>query len=348
MREDFNSSIHSSPTSFHTAELSDIVLSETPRTKTVFAPVHVDNPNDMEKQLKGSIIFQKPKQDSGEVRITRRDIHSGEYVELSLDTGETYNLANGLAQYLSITKNRMTALSDVTYVPKIPDDKIANILRSRPKIVELLDSEDFAVLDAIMRVREIKELIDGIRENLENNSEEYWQSLFEKRPWIISQVFALPYMVFESQPYVGGKSISDRHGRFPDFLYRNNITGNVAIVEIKTPVTSLMSETQYRDGVFAFHKDTSGAISQLLMQRDTLYKQYSALFISAEEEERFEALNFNCILICGNVSALDSKSKRRSLELLRGELRNITVIGYDELLQKLETMYKLMATEGES
>ena len=101
--------IHSKHNSFHTAELSDIVLSETERTKVVFEPTHVYTPHDMEKQLKGKLVFGKPTRifaGHDLRRLTRRDIQSNEYVELSLDTEEVYRLAKGLRRYCSLTRGR--------------------------------------------------------------------------------------------------------------------------------------------------------------------------------------------------------------------------------------------------
>lgn len=340
--------IHSTPTSFHTADLSEIVLSETERTKTVFQPIHVDNPHDREKQLKGTFVFQKPKRVADEVRLTRRDIHAGEYVELTLDTTETHNLAVGLAQYIDVTANRMTPVWIEKYVPKetsIADEEIIAALRSRPELLSLLTQRDIDVLTVAGHVRELQEVRTQMAENLDNADEQFWQELFENHSWVLAQVFALPYMCFVNQPYVGGKGIHGNHGKFPDFLYKNKITGNVAIVEIKTPTTSLLNNTAYRDEVFSVHKDVSGAVGQILNQRETLYKQYSSLMADAEDEDRFEALNIQSILIIGITTSLENKAKKRSFERYRNELRNVDIICFDELLQKIDTMLQLMTSE---
>lgn len=340
--------IHSTPTSFHTAELSEIVLSETERTKTVFQPIHVDNPHDREKQLKGTFVFQKPKRVAEEVKLSRRDIRAGEYVELSLDTSETHNLAVGLAQYIDVTAKRMTPVWVEKYVPKennIANEEVIAALRARPELLSLLTQRDIDVLTVAGHVRELQEVRAQIADNLTNADEHFWQELFETHSWVLAQVFALPYMCFVNQPYVGGKGIRGNHGKFPDFLYKNRITGNVAIVEIKTPTTALLNNTVYRDEIFSVHKDASGAVAQILNQRETLYKQYSSLVAEAEDEDRFEALNIQSILVIGVTTSLDSKAKKRSFERYRNELRNVDIICFDELLQKIDTMLQLMTAE---
>lgn len=191
--------IHSSPTSFHTADLSEIVLSETDRTKIAFQAVHVDNPNDRNKQLKGRLVFQKPKKGEGGVRLTRRDIHVGEYIELSLDTTETRNLAVGLAQYIDVTTKQMTPIRDVKYVPKennIPDEDVIAALRDRPELQSLLTQQDIDVLTVAGHVRELQEVRAKIADNLTNADEHFWQDLFMDHSWVLAQVFALPYMYF--------------------------------------------------------------------------------------------------------------------------------------------------------
>ena len=338
--------ILSTPTSNHTAELSEIVLSETVRTRFVFEPTHVDNSKDKTKQLCGKLVFQKPKQVNGETRLTRRDIHAGEYIELALDTTETSNLSKGLARYTQLTSNRLTATRPVSYIPRVSNDTIVKALRTRPEIIALLSQQDIDVFGAAMRLRELQYVRDIIRDNLDNDNEHFWQSMFSSHSWILSQVFSLPYMLFEDQPYVGGKGIRGSHGKFPDFLYQNRITGNVAIIEIKTPKTRLVYDTSYRDGVYSIHQDISGAVSQLLNQRDTLYKQYYSLVGGAEDGDRFEALNFDSLLVVGNTAMLDSSGKTKSFELYRNELRHIRIVCFDELLQKINTMIQLMEADN--
>lgn len=340
--------IHSTPTSFHSADLSEIVLSETDRTKTVFQPVHVDNPHDRCKQLKGILKFQKPKRVAEGVRLTRRDIHAGEYIELSLDTTETCNLAVGLAQYIDVTAKKMTPVCEVKYVPEennIANEDVIAALRDRPELQSLLTQQDIDVLTVAGHVRELQEVRAKIADNLTNADEHFWQDLFMVHSWVLAQVFALPYMYFVNQPYVGGKGIHGNHGKFPDFLYKNGITGNVAIVEIKTPTAVLLNNTSYRDEVYSIHKDTSGAVGQVLNQRETLYKQYHSLVAESEDEDKFEALNIHSILVIGVITSLDSKAKKRSFERYRNELRNVDIICFDELLQKIDTMLQLLTVE---
>ena len=337
--------IRSSPTSFHTAEMSEIVLSETQRTKLVFEPMHVDNPKDHEKQLRGKLVFQKPKStaDGQATKLSRRDIHSGEYFSLDMDTTEVYNLARGLWDYYDVTSFKGSPLFPVDYVEDIPDTSVLQVLSERPEIVSILSQQNREVLSMAMRLQELQEIKTLIEDNLENEEEAFWQNLFQEHSWVLSQLFALPYMLFMDQPYVGGKGIGGKSGKFPDYLFQNGITENVAIIELKTPKTELVYDAAYREGVFALHKNLSGAIAQALVQRDTLYKEYAVTQMNSDVH--FEANNVECIVIAGNVGKITNLKQRRSFELYRNELRNIRIVGFDELLKKVEIMIQLMTSE---
>jgi hypothetical protein len=71
--------------------------------------------------------------------------------------------------------------------------------------------------------------------NQDNSSEEFWQSMFDQYPFIVSQVLAYPIVVVEDKAYVGGKTIADAGGHIVDFLLAHQLTRNVALLELKTP-----------------------------------------------------------------------------------------------------------------
>lgn len=136
------------------------------------------------------------------------------------------------------------------------------------------------------------------------------------------------------------------HGKFPDYIYKNSITNNISIIEIKTPSTKLVGATKYRDGVYYPHNELSGAVSQVLIQRDTLYKEYIQNYYRSEE--KYEALNFSSVLLVGNYKDISSnKDMACSFEVYRNELKNIQVITFDELLSKIKILITLLEGGGE-
>ncbi len=341
------------PTSSVTADMSPIILSEGQRIQTLFEPMQVDNTKDPKKRIKGKLIFKRiTKAINGfdVVKLSKRDISNNEYVELQLNCDETYNLAKGLYDYFALTMGKKTPFEPQTYIKSSKQDEekirqLHHIIQETPNILSLLEQQDIDILSVGLRIKELKNTKALIEDNLENSDERFWQRVFSEHTWVISQIFSTPYLFFQEQPYVGGKGIENSSGKFPDYLYRSNVTNNIAVVEIKTPTTKLVSGTAYRTGVYAIHNDLSGAVGQLLQQRDTLYKSYTtSLHYSAD---KFEALNFHSILIVGNVKRFDEdQAKRQSFELYRNELRHVQIIGFDELLAKIEIMIRLLEAKS--
>jgi hypothetical protein len=98
----------------------------------------------------------------------------------------------------------------------------------------------------------------------QNNSEEYWQSLFAERPELLMSAAQGRAFSLRSKCYVGGKAIDNHGGGILDFLAQHST--DAVLVEIKTPMTRLMGG-QYRDGVYSPSHELSGAVSQALSYR---------------------------------------------------------------------------------
>jgi hypothetical protein len=64
-------------------------------------------------------------------------------------------------------------------------------------------------------------------------NEEYWQQLFSDHPEAFSLALEGRAYTLSSKCYVGGKSVGNTGGNVLDFLAQHS--GNVALVEIKTP-----------------------------------------------------------------------------------------------------------------
>jgi len=120
-------------------------------------------------------------------------------------------------------------------------------------------------------------------------------------------------------------------------LKKNDITDNIAIIEIKSPMKPLLGR-EYRQ-TYTLSDELGGGVNQLLGQKQTLYRSYANLL--AESEERFEANNIECILVIGNVGALNP-AQRKVFDTYRNELRSIRIVGFDELLQRVENQLELL------
>lgn len=185
----------------------------------------------------------------------------------------------------------------------------------------------------IINLKNLKDEID--RRLAEEHDERDWHRFISNHHLILSQLFVLPVVKYEDEAKVGG---GDFHkiGGVCDYLYKNNITGNITLIEIKSPDTKLMESTEYRSGIetFATTTELSGAVIQVNQYRTALIKGYFQKRIESGDE--FETLNPQCILLAGTLSSLDKKGQRESFELFRSSLTGTTVMTYDELSARIQ------------
>ena len=187
-------------------------------------------------------------------------------------------------------------------------------------------------------LKEFKRLL-----NVKRINEERWQDFFKDNAWIFSQLFAYPTVLFKDKAFVGGKTIEDREGKIVDFLYANKLTKNSALIEIKKHTTKLLNKKPYRGkDVFSPDKEFSGAISQILDQKETYCKKFESI----RGESDIASFNPKCILIIGSLSSLNKK-QMKSFELLRSSFKDIEILTFDELYERIESILSIFKNEEE-
>lgn len=175
-----------------------------------------------------------------------------------------------------------------------------------------------------------------------NPSEEFWQTLFQKCPSVLSQLFPRTMLQLGAKCYVGGKTITNKGGNIVDFIYANKHTGNVALIEIKTPVTTLLGK-QYRANSYSMSDDLTGSLVQVLNYKDQLLKEFYKLCDGAEAA--FTAFNPKCAIICGSIEdELIDPIKTKSFELFRNGFHDVEIITYDEVLSKTKDIIDMINT----
>ncbi|MEC0234878.1 DUF4263 domain-containing protein [Paenibacillus kribbensis] len=191
---------------------------------------------------------------------------------------------------------------------------------------------------ALQGIDKFMKVIDFWYKNKENSMESTWHEFFIQHNWVLSQCFSLPFILFKDKAYAGGKDLSNRGGSVLDFIYKNNLFENVAILEIKTPLTQLIGQ-EYRNSVFSISADLSGSLNQLLHYKDRLQKEYYVNKYNTKTA--FHALNPKCVLLIGTLEGL-GESEKQNFELFRSELRTIEIITYDELFEKIKLLKDLL------
>lgn len=203
-----------------------------------------------------------------------------------------------------------------------------------------LEESNVTTLTNAISIERLERILIILEDNIDNNNEEFWQNIFNENQWILSQIFSCPCTIFEEKAYVGGKGIANVGGNVCDFIYQNNLTRNIALIEIKTPCTPLFG-TQYR-GTYSLSSEMSGAINQILNYRDKLSKEYYASFNNSSTF--FEVISPKCFLVIGKVDGL-GRTQIAALENYRNSLNNVMIITFDELVKRTKDMLALFSEE---
>ena len=227
---------------------------------------------------------------------------------------------------------------ETTYIEK--DEKIERIrslLEKRENLFDIVSQIDVSALNTALNIENLRRAKNQIESNMDNDQESgFWQQFFEKNTWVLAQLFHAPVMFFKGKRYVGGKGMDDHGGQYTDLVFKSDITDNIALVEIKSPMKSLLGKS-YRQS-YSISEELSGGINQLLKQKDTLYKNYTTLLY--ESGEKFHAINIESVLVVGNVGNLTA-DQQSTFDNFRNELRSIRVIGFDELLKRIDNLLAL-------
>lgn len=206
--------------------------------------------------------------------------------------------------------------------------------------LQAVESGDLAAFDAVAGIARLQRFLNEWQSNRDNGREEDWQELLTAESWALGQLFGAPFVIVRGKAFVGGKTFENLEGRIADFLYKNRLTGNALVVEIKTPVAALTS-APYRQ-IFPPSTELTGAVTQVLDQKHLLMENYPHLGLDDAGAVPF---NPRAVVVIGDLErqAIEG-DKRRSFELFRNELSGVEVVTFDELAAKAEGLLELFRT----
>lgn len=223
--------------------------------------------------------------------------------------------------------------------------ELRNILQRETRVASSAGPEAVSKLRSDLELVELEGLISHFEELLAgSHQEKRWQKFLKANPFILSFAFGYPVVLIQDEASVGGRKLSGQGEKVTDFLTMNPTTNNVAIFEIKTPSTSLLRVgKEYRSGVYAPSKDLAGSITQALDQRYQLLKSFS---VKKDVSRMFDIESYAvrmCVII-GTTPKVPDEVK--SFELFRSSLKDVEVITFDELLEKVKLLRKLLKSES--
>jgi len=209
------------------------------------------------------------------------------------------------------------------------------------KIVDVADPENLISFNEKLSSRKLISAEKYISDNMDDSDEGNWQSYFRDNDWVLSQIFPHPFLFLGDNVYVGGKTHANKGGGLCDFMYKHKISNNASLVEIKTPCTELTG-SEYRNGVYSVPTELTGAINQVLKYKNDIILNYHS---SGGElsSPPYRVFNPQCVVIAGKMSDMTKEEERRSFEHFRGDHKSVTVITYDELLEKIRGLIDLFS-----
>lgn len=254
---------------------------------------------------------------------------------------------NHLANWLELPQkpipNSNDAISKMMNLKLSYSDKHAamNLVAGDKAVVEQTDSLTLGQLRNDIELVSLERLIDDYKELLNKNvREETWQKLFNQNPFILSLTFGFPAIKISDQASVGGKKLTGDGEKITDYLIKNGVTNNLAIIEIKKPSTSLLNKTPYRDSVYSASTDLTGSVTQVLDQCYRLEQNIAAIKVNNRLYD-IESYAVHCILIAGTLP--EDEDQKKSFEIYRRNSRNVLIITFDELLLKLTQLHEFLS-----
>ncbi|PTM81869.1 Shedu immune nuclease family protein [Cereibacter johrii] len=232
--------------------------------------------------------------------------------------------------------------------PAMIDVKLSN--KDRSSIIRLAketvrkslrsEGSGLAKLHEEIELASLDQLIKIIDTNISKClPESHWQQQFTLNPFILDMTFGAPMVVVQGQAHVGGKLLDGSGEKIADFLMRNRMTDSVALVEIKTPQTELLSKKEYRGGVYGPSSELAATVIQNL---DQIGKFSEEIHLTRSKNGMYDLRGHGIkgVIVAG---VMPDAPKRRSLELYRSSLHGVWIITFDELLVKLKSLRDLLS-----
>ena len=340
------------------------------QVKLVFRPEIVDNLANPRAAIDGRFLYQRKGKhdewvDFDNLRLS--SLKKDEGYQLSLKANELHNLLRelgalyrlhrregvpqgkmellkveqSLSELLSLNESDLLAFLSANSKDAVRTLRVVLQWFSKQAVAQDLinEGEELPGLNSLVGLANLRSVLKTWSANTENNDEEFWQTLFARHSYVLSQLFAYPIVLIKGKAYVGGKDLCNTGGNIVDFLFRTESSGAAVLVEIKTPQAHLLG-AKYRDGVFPPSIDLGGAISQVLEYSESLSAEFHAL---KRADDRLTTARPYCVVILGNASKeLMDDARRRSFERFRERLVGVCVLTFDEVFRRIDGLISLL------
>lgn len=220
-----------------------------------------------------------------------------------------------------------------------------DFVRSQHKAIARDDkgAEALMSLKAEIEVTALEAVVQTFEKLLAQNANEpAWQNFIKSNPFVLNLTLPYPLFVVQDLAYVGGTRLQGGGEKIADFLLAQQYTGNLAIVEIKKPASQLLAPREYRADLYAPSQELSGAITQVLDQRYRLHVNFTAKAYESGLKD-VHPYAIQCFVIAGR--SPESAPQRKSLELFRQSSKDVAILTFDELLEKLKGLQRVLTAK---
>ena len=219
-------------------------------------------------------------------------------------------------------------------------EEVLDVVAKNAKAIASSKPEKLATLKKDIELVTLEGLIERYQEMMHGEyPEKAWQEFLNANSFILSLAFGYPVVKVRGQASVGGHKLSGKGETIADFLVKNSLTDNCAIIEIKTPQTSLLSKRAYRGETYPPSGDLVGAINQSLNQKHNFEREIAQIKDNSRIRD-IETYSVRCCLVVGVMPS--SEAMKKSFELFRGNSKHVEVVTFDELLEKLKGLRDLL------
>ncbi len=226
------------------------------------------------------------------------------------------------------------------------DKQVAMSMVTEDKsVVKQTDSVTLAKLKSDIELVSLERLISSYEDLLNKKTkEDTWQELFNQNPFILSLAFGYPAIKISDQASVGGKRLTGDGEKITDYLIKNGITNNLALIEIKKPSSALLNKTAYRGSVYCASTELTGSVTQVLDQCYQLQQNIASIKNNNRIYD-IESYAVNSILVIGTMPS--NEDEKKSFEMYRRNSKNVQIITFDELLLKLKQLHEFLGNNEE-
>jgi len=184
----------------------------------------------------------------------------------------------------------------------------------------------------------LKETIDTYETKLKNSEPEHkWGHFLQKHLYLIDSKYVS--VIGQLNVVLGGE-------RKVDFGLIDS-QGYLDLFEIKKPTTQLLAATTDRGN----HYWSSDAVKAITQAEKYLYNAERKASVLAEDIARekkivVSVIRPRAVVIMGHSEQLDTSEKETDFRVLRMSLKNVEVVTYDELLQRMKNQMSKIYVES--